>query len=210
MKKIALLLLSMLPLITFAQFKKGDVFLGGTLSTSLQNTDSRTSPFSASNATNNSFGISPSIGFFINSKIAIGASPIYNTSKQVQTFSASTTTGKSNSYGVGSFVRYYLPISNSIYFTLQGSVSFLRGTSETTQVNGTTVNTIIEQSQYTVSALAKPVFIFFPSPKWGIETGFGSLSYNYTRLLPDSGASTGFGLNAGTFTFGVSYYFIKK
>lgn len=207
MKKLYALLFLALPFVADAQFSKGNVFLGGTLSAMLQNSDTNTST-SSTTYTNNSFGISPSIGFFLNEKIALGAAINYSTSLQKGVFNQSTgslTQVQTNSVGINPYVRLYQPITSSIYFGLQGGISFTRGNSMLTNF-GTTTTT----PNYSVGVNFKPIFIFFPSPKWGVETGIGSLGYTYMRNLPDTGSTSTFGLSAGSFTFGVAYYFIKK
>src|SRR5690242_11849899 len=72
MKNLFLLFVFALPLAADAQFNKGDVFLGGSLSGNFQNGDMKTtSGLGASSRTYNTFRISPSVGFFVNEKIAI-------------------------------------------------------------------------------------------------------------------------------------------
>ncbi|HEV8512056.1 MAG TPA: hypothetical protein VGQ59_02205, partial [Cyclobacteriaceae bacterium] len=114
---------------------------------------------------------------------------------------------------VSSFLRYYLPISNSFYFVAHGEISFNRANTTNTNFNaGGPLNQEVtdENPSYTLSAAIKPVFIFFPSPKWGIEAGVGSLGYNYQRFLPNVASSSSASLSFGGFSFGLAYYFAKK
>jgi hypothetical protein len=216
MKKIIVSLLAIAPVFAFAQFSKGTVFLGGSLSSVIQNADNKQTGFpNPSSQSNTVFAISPSIGFFVSEKMAIGSSITYSTSVQkytypANTFSSYTSQAEQNSVGINPYIRYYLPISSSIYFGLQGGVSFSRGNQKSTQFNGTSQPPTTEIPLYTLGASVRPIFIFFPSPKWGIEASIGSLGYTYMRDLPDAGSSNSFGLSAGSFSFGIAYYFIKK
>jgi len=229
MKKIISLSLVLIPSFVFAQFSKGQVFLGGTLSTLLSNSGTpgtMSTNYYGSNGKNNYVSISPIVGFFINQKIAVGGSIGYLSNYResnfytgyydsngnfiyVPAFSKSIT----NSISLNAFARYYFPISNSFYFALQGQTSFTRGYSKNTSFNnGNTLSQEFTSSSpfYSLGTTINPVFIFFPSSRWGIETGIGSLGYFYQRNLPNVSSNSGLSLNAGSFSFGLAYYFAKK
>jgi len=219
MKNIIALSIVMAPCFAFAQFSKGQVYVGGTLSTSLQSSTGNGTPPSSNLSKDNSLSISPTIGFFLSPRIALGGSVTYSSSYQEYdglSFNQSTGTlinafqkNKTNSIGINSFTRYYIPISNSFYFSLQGQINFTRGNSES-KYGTDTQETIQETPYYSLGLNFKRVFIFFPSPKWGIEASVGSLGYSYTRYLPDVSSTNSFSLNAGSFSFGLAYYFAKK
>jgi len=206
MKKLPLLLFLALPLLTSAQFSKGNVFLGGSLSVAILNSDVATSN---SKQTMNNFGISPTIGYFLNEKMALGAALSYSNSLNQfdSKVSPNTTKIETNSFGINPYFRLYKPLSSSIYFALQGGLSFARSTST---VTAGPPQIVTETPSYSLGANLRPIFIFFPSPKWGVEASIGSLGYNYMKYLADAGSVSSFGVNAGTFSFGVSYYFLKK
>ncbi len=208
MKKIIFFLLTALPALAFAQFNKGNIFLGGAFSSTLSNSDSRTNPANPYSSTNNGVAIYPTFGFFLNEKLAIGTSLTYSTSLQKNESPGYFYKYENNSIGISPYMRYYFPISSSVYFGLQGGLNFSRGNSKTTQTSGP-FQSVTETPTYGLGLNFKPVFVFFPSPKWGIEASFASLGYNYYRNLPDVSSASSFGLSAGSFSFGVAYYFIK-
>jgi hypothetical protein len=211
MKKLAVLLFLALSFPATAQFSKGTVFLGGTLSTIFQNSDNNTPVNQIPNSqTTSNFGISPSVGFFLSEKMAVGAALNYSAQRS-DYHQANGYYSKSSLISIGNnpYLRLYQPITGSIYFGLQGSVGFSRGNFKQTTTNGI-AEMVTEIPSYSLTASVKPLFIFFPSPKWGIETSIGSLGYSYSRNLPDASSSTSFGMTAGSFSFGVAYYFIKK
>jgi hypothetical protein len=211
MKKLFALSFLILPFAVSAQFAKGNIFLGGTLSATSQKFDNSASTNQTSSTqTNNNFGIAPSVGFFLSEKIAIGAAISY-ASQQIDYTQSNGFDNKTrlNSIGINPYFRIYQPITNSIYFGLQGGISFARGNLKQTTTNGL-AQTVTEIPNYSIAANFKPLFIFFPSSKWGVEASIGSLGYSYSRNLPDANSNTSFGLTAGTFSFGIAYYFIKK
>jgi hypothetical protein len=221
MKKIIVFFIALIPSFAFAQFSKGQVFIGGTLSTSLQSSNVKdVQPNGGSNLSkNNSLSISPGVGFFLNPKIAIGGGINYNYSFQqydylyldynTGTYINDYSKYSTNGIGISAFTRYYMPLSNSIYFALQGQINFTRA--NRTNVNKTgTQETTQEIPSYSLGLTIKPVFIFFPSPKWGIEASVGSLGYTYQRGLPDVSSSDTFIVSAGSFSLGLAYYFAKK
>lgn len=217
MKKFFVFSLLALPLAASAQFTKGNMFLGGSLSVMLQNNNPTSPPLnliSPSTQTNN-FSLAPSVGFFINEKTVLGVSLSYSAVIQKYDYSrypqltSYTSKTEGSSFGLSPYIRYYLPISTTIYVGLQGGLSFSRGTTTFTEFNGGNLQET-DIPSYQLGMSFRPIFIFFPSPKWGVEASIGSLGYTYVRNLPDNGSSNSFGLNAGSFSFGIAYYFIKK
>jgi hypothetical protein len=216
MKKLIVLSIFLLPYLAFAQFSKGQVYLGGTASTSFQNSGPTPSPGISKN---NFISMSPVFGYFVNPKLVLGVSVGYssqfyetdyanynsNTNSYLKAFQKS----KYNWVFITPLARYYVPISNSFYFAAQGQINFTRGNSTTT-VNDGTNETTNEAPYYSLGLTFKPVLIFFPDPKWGIEASVGSLGYTYTKYLPDVYSTTTFSLSAGSFSFGLAYYFVKK
>jgi hypothetical protein len=219
MKKIIALSIVVIPYFTFAQFTKAQVYLGGTLSTSFQNSTSNVTPPNPNLSKNNSLSISPTIGFFLNPKISLGGSIGYSSALQQFDYSTydpnvgavvrASRKYKTSGFAISGFARHFIPISNSFYFALQEQISFTRSNAETTQVTGTT-ETSNQSPNYSIGFAIRPILIFFPSPKWGIEAGVGTLGYSYTRYLADVASSNTFSLNAGSFSFGLAYYFAKK
>jgi hypothetical protein len=196
MKNFILLAACLLPCLVFGQFDKGQVYLGGTLSTSVHNT-----PTVPSVSLSNAFEVSPSLNIFLNTKLSLGASIGYSYTK-AQVFVPNTGTvvsGTTNTISFSPTARYYLPISSSFYVALQGQVSYSHSNSN-----------IYYTSDFGYGINFNPVFIFFPVPQWGIEGTIGSIGYAKTHYTYSSTFDNNFTLNAGSFSFGVAYYFKRK
>ncbi len=193
------------PCLAWAQFERGQAFLGGSISVSAATTNSNQYNYKE---TNSQLSIAPSFGYFLNSKIAVGGGIGYSTSVQKSgNLGIPNQKYSSHNFSISPFVRYFFPVSNSFYIALQGQLNFSRGTATNfVQPNGTLTTSPL----YNLGATISPIFIFFPSPKWGIEASIGSLGYTYTRYLPNVSSTGTFSLSSGTFAFGVAYYFKRK
>jgi hypothetical protein len=222
-KKAVALSIVLLPCIAFAQFSKRQVYLGGSLSSSLfSNEMPATANSYSSGNKNNMFTLSPIVGVFLNPKIAVGGSVGYTATYNESNYTSSYYDANNNlitvpafqkSWSKGiifmSFTRYYVPISSSFYFAAHGQINFTRSNQKNIQNTGTQEITN-ENPYYSIGVTLKPVFIFFPSPRWGFEVSVGSLGYLYYRYLPNVSSVNSFSLNAGSFSFGLAYYFAKK
>jgi len=195
------------PLLALAQFERGQTFLGGSLSGSLATTTYNYNP--PSKDVVNQLSVSPSFGYFLNSKIALGAGIGYSTSWQdYESQNSQPQTSSSHNFSISLFARDYIPVTSSFYIALQGQISFSRGTTNPTFIQQT--GQVVTYPQYNLGATISPIFIFFPSPGWGIEAGVGSIGYNFQRTLPNVTSTSTFSLNSGTFAFGLAYYFHRK
>ena len=207
MKKIIALSIVVAPYFAFAQFSKGQIYVGGSIATSLQNSNYNYGNNSLNKSIYNSFSITPAIGFFLNPHISIGGSMGYSSYLQELDYGNNTfNKSQSHSFSINSIARYYFPLANSVYVAIQGQISFERGGTEYSNESGLTG----KNPFYNVGLSFRPIFVFFPSPAWGIEAGVGSLGYNYQRYLPDVSSTNSFSINAGSFSFGLAYYFAKK
>ena len=201
MKNMIAISLLVLPYLASAQFEKGQLYLGGTLSASAATT-AYNNP-AGNNQINNQYSATPSIGFFLNPKVSIGTGIGYSVAYQEY----GNTKYHGHYFFFNPFARYYIPVTGSFFIALQGQINASRGsTIEFIQQSGI----IGSVPSYNVGATISPIFIFFPSPKWGIEAAIGSIGYNYTRMLPDVSSTGTFSLNSGTFSLGVAYYFKRK
>jgi hypothetical protein len=209
MKKLIVVFL-LLPLAGMAQFNKGQVFLGGSMSVQNQY-------YSSTKTLNNSFSILPTAGYFINEKWALGGSAGYSYSDQrsTNTNSLGSNSFKNSSFSIsaGMFGRRYFAISERFFFVLEGNLNFRRsrssGSSEQRDVTGTVITTgSFNSPTYTIGASVRPLFIFFPLPRWGLEAGLGSLSVSRQENLSDHTGVNSSSLSvSGTFAFGITYYF---
>jgi hypothetical protein len=196
-------LLLLVPVCSWAQFAKGNKFIGGSISINNQN-NNVTNPLIS---LNQNILVSPSVGFFVKDNIAVGFKLGYSKSYQE---------GLNVPYGIkstnltswsgGLFIKRYASISEKFFFALEGSVIYARGTLDYELPNGGSITGGNNQKFYNVLGQVVPSFIYFPSEKWGIEASLGSLyfthSYNFTN---ETNAST-FNLNYGSFSLGFAYY----
>lgn len=100
-----------------AQMEKGTVLLGGNLSVGTYN-----NTFNGTETKSTTFGIAPSVGWAYSTNRFLGFSLNYAYSKQSQDY-------KQNTFGVGVYMRQYLPVAKSLYlFAHEGlSVSTNKG-----------------------------------------------------------------------------------
>jgi len=206
MKKIIAFSMVLLPSLALAQFTKGQVYLGGSLSASFYSNDI-SSPSVISKV--NTFSLLPVVGIFLNEKISVGGGIGYTTSYTEYQFNPGFQKNTNKGISVSSIARYYVPISPSFYFAANGQITFTRANQKSVQNDGSQESTQ-DQPNYTIGVALKPVFIFFPSKNWGIEATVGSLGYNYQRYLPDVTSNNTISFNLGSFSFGLAYYFTRK
>lgn len=184
-----------------AQFVKGDKFIAGGFSVSVQNS----SEDNFYDGKYRSFQVYPEVGFFLNERYAVGGG-----------FSFLTTTNKSDvsqgtyqdhkvlGLGVDLFVKRYFPITEKFFFSMDGSVSYDRRRA-TTDYGGSES----KEKSYIVGLNVSPSLIFFPSPNWAIEGSIGGFNLSHSRGLSDDSKSTSFGLDYGSFSLGFAYFFRK-
>jgi hypothetical protein len=187
----------------FAQFTEGDKVLGGTLWI-----NSNIQPSGSGGVTKSQFvNIVPSFGTFVNSSLEVGGQLGYSASfyRYGQSFiQENKTTGPT----VGIYARKYFPLADKFFFSLQGAFtySFSKSTNKSTD---TFTNTVVETetTRNTFGLSVYPQFIFFPSANWGLQAGFGSIGYTFSRS--GSGNQNQININHGQVGFGISYYFRK-
>jgi hypothetical protein len=210
-EKLIILFLLLSPVIASAQFTKGQVFLGGSLSLGLDYQHYTVSPTqNTTQGKNNSFTISMTGGYFLNQKVAVGINIGYSKLFSESDWTTGFQNSKANSFTTGLFTRYYIPLSKSFYFAVQGKIYFDRENGANTALNNGTMSVDQISDSYSLGLTVNPIFIFFPSSKWSIEGSVGSLGYDYTRSLPNVSSGYGFGLSAGSLAFGLAYYFSRK
>jgi hypothetical protein len=193
-----------------AQTGKGQKYLGGSFTFSYDqdgtvqnfNYDSGTTQYFNKDIV--SFNISPEFGFFLNDKWAIGIQPGYSrvSGTEVSNFYSSTNTANNYSYthkyhtdivGMQINLRYYCMFNNKFGIYPQAYLA--------------TVHNVNSFGTGSLSLGAAPNVVFFPSPKIGLNMGFGNAGYRYN--YKSGGSSVNLSLN-NSFNFGVNYYFGGK
>jgi lipopolysaccharide assembly outer membrane protein LptD (OstA) len=201
MKYILLTLLVFVSLLSNAQFARGDKFIGGHFSFSTQQSSGG---LNDSESKNTWFELSPSVGFFLNDKFAVGGRVAYSSNRQKNTDDFSTQEYKSHSVSIGAFVKRYFAISDNFFFVLSGNANYGRGV-QVNESGGSEIKT----KGHNIGMYISPSLLFFPSSKWGIEASIGSLSLNHYRDLSHDSKNTSFNVTYGTFSLGFAYYLRK-
>ena len=211
MKISAILFLLALPIFARAQFSKRQAYLGGSLSIgSATGTLGPTpSPLNFEPTKGTSVSLAPAVGWFVNEKTLVGGGVGYTYSYQEYDYQPAMSgfqKNRSEAFSASLYARHYIPVSGSFYFATQGGIYFSRANSTAINNNGV-AETTTESPYYSVGITFKPMLVFFPSPKWGVEASVGTLGYSYKRYLPDAYSTSSFAFNAGSFSLGLGYYF---
>jgi len=202
MKKYLVTLLMITPLLSSGQFMKGDKFIGGTFRLSSQ------TPTKSNQGTTyevKEFSINPFMGFLINEKFAIGGQIGYSNFNSKYNDQTNQREYNSKGFSLGLNSRRYFSISEKFVFAISGYLNFSRGT-ETDITSTSESNT----QNYQIGTSLAPTFIFFPSPRWGLEASIGALSYSYSRNLSTDSDTSYFNFYYGTIKLGLAYYFRKE
>jgi outer membrane autotransporter protein len=121
-KALSMICLVVLSIPAFSQISKGTSTIGGSFSLSRTKTEYPNN----SEYTSNSFSLQPSYGYFFLDNFCVGA--VLNFSNSNSTSNPNNTSvdskSTSRSFGLGPFVRYYIPISDKFYAF--GQLSYVR------------------------------------------------------------------------------------
>jgi hypothetical protein len=198
MKPVLTVMLLALCHISTAQFVKGDKFISGGFTISVQNSTTGNDD----DLKYGSFHVYPEMGFFLNEWVAVGGGLSYSTATTKYEYQGNFQENSNRGIGVQGFVKSYFPIAEKFFFSADGTIGYERGRSSTD--TGTSESTT---KSYTLSFFVSPSLVFFPSQNWAIEGGIGGLSWSHSRGLSDDSKSTSFGLNYGSFSLGFAYFF---
>ncbi|MET3037831.1 outer membrane beta-barrel protein [Chryseobacterium sp. NRRL B-14859] len=205
-----------------AQIAKGTTYLSGSVGYSQEETNN-------GNLKTENFNVLPTVGYFVNTNLAIGLGVGYQTEKTTATTTTTlgnTTTVSENvvkqpAFVVAPFVRKYWTLSDKLYIFGQLAVPMQFGKTEaevssvstTTTASGTTTvtNSTSTEAKYTqIGVTVKPGLDYFLNKNWSIEATIGEFGYsNYKPKDGDATNNYNFGLNLSSVTFGVKYVFAK-
>lgn len=170
---------------SYAQFAKGEIFLGGGINLDL---------YTATNSqTRTLFGLQPSIGFFSSSQDALGISPVLSINRGL------SSTYARHSGGVSLFYRRYVSITDKLFFQFGPSMVYLTNLSDEYKFND-------------LSLRFSPGMTYRPTPRWMFDLSLGSLDYrlvntaisttskNTTRQFTANVSNSGFVTVAYIFT----------
>ncbi|KAA2223469.1 outer membrane beta-barrel protein [Chryseobacterium sediminis] len=201
-----------------AQIAKGTTYLSGSVGYSQEESNN-------GNLKKENFNVLPTVGYFVNTNLAVGLGIGYQTEKNTTTTTATlgnTTVVnesivKTPAFVVAPFVRKYWTLSDKLYFFGQLAVPMQFGKTETeTNSVATSGNTVVTNStsteaKYTkIGVTVKPGLDYFLNKNWSIEATIGEFGYsNYKPKDGDATNNYNFGLNLSSVTFGVKYVFAK-
>lgn len=197
MKKYLLPIVLSIPFLSNGQFTKGDKFIGGTFRAS-----SQIDSYGGTTYTYKTFSMDPFVGSFLKENFAVAGQLGYyygfakNDSPPSYWYTNST-----RGFSTALIARRYLTLTEKFIFSLDGSINFTRGSN--TQASPNVDN---KTQSYQLAAILKPVLMFFPSPKWGLEAGIGSISYTYTRNLNSGLRGNLLDVQFGIINVGIAYY----
>jgi hypothetical protein len=230
MKKKILVFLTILAFSSaYSQTDKGQKFIGGQFNIQGSTTDI-IDDLMLNNSQTFGANVVPSLGFFVKDNFAIGATLIYGYSRSTlrreapvidASFSlVNIDESTTNGYGVGGFARYYVDFSEKFNFYLNGGINYTYSIQEkiTTQNDPFTGNPGVPNSRTNLLQTANigisPGFVFFVTPKFGIQTSLGSVFYQITNTRSKQApgfssniANYGFNLNLSSFYFGINFHF---
>lgn len=175
MKTTLLLLFSFVVISTCsAQITQGTTFVGGSGSYSKGASKYNQGQDYTFESTGSSLNFNPKVGYFIADNMAVGLGINYyrNRSKSENNLDNESYVNKQHSFGINPFGRYYKMLGERAGFFGQLTVSYTKGQSKS--------NDFIQQKYSSVGAGIAPGFVFFATPKIGIETTIGNLGFYHS------------------------------
>lgn len=196
--KYLLLLLFLVPFSVSAQFTKGTIVLGGNISFTSIKQNINTADYPSSNY----LTVNPSIGTFISSSFSVGVFGQISSQKtpNINVVTNLFESQKSVSQIYGVFARKYFSISDNFMISLNGKAGLGSNTR-----NGDSDN---KTNQLLISI--SPALTFLPHAKWGIEAGFGQVSYEKNSQPYYASETDRFIADLGSLSFGINYYLNRK
>ena len=201
-----------------AQIAKGTTYLSGQVNYSQKEYNN------AKDQRDENFKILPTVGYFVNTNLAVGLGLGYqNANTKTTEDKAGNTVLKTkdteSAFVVAPFVRKYWTLSDKLYIFGQLEVPMAFGqtkyeeTATTTTGAGTSV--VSSSDKYNKTSIGvniKPGLDYFLNKIWTIEATIGEFGYNTSKVDVDGAKRVNnydFGLNLKAVTFGVKYVFAK-
>jgi opacity protein-like surface antigen len=204
---IASVIICAVSLSTKAQIGKGSVWLGGGIGYNSEKNDNITSIDSKTQ----SFNINPGIGIAVKDNTIVGVDLKYSHEKKENDPSVGAPERKTNTYGIGIFVRRYVPVINKLYIFGQGRAGY-DFTKQTDKIASSTS----KSESWSTGLNFTPGVSFAVNNKIHLESGFNSLfsiNYGHTKSLTSKGNSFSAGVNldnSSTFYIGIRFLINKK
>ncbi|MCA4900668.1 MAG: autotransporter domain-containing protein [Bacteroidota bacterium] len=167
MKKIIFFAFVLISTASFAQFSKGSILLGGSVSADFTTNKTIAGSTTTTNSSTNSFSISPNVGYFVIDNLAVGGALQFNTTSTKD--DGSRASFSSNSFALQPFGRYYFD-----KFYAQASFGFGSYKSENTNGNG--ITTTNKGSLFNWALAGGYVFLLNDHVGLEPQIGYGSQS----------------------------------
>jgi hypothetical protein len=216
-------LLFILPLLllsfgSYAQLRKGNKMLGGTLNYSTSTSKSDDAGVAGGQtSTFNSFNISPILGLFVSDRTVIGLKlNTYSYSSETTSLNGSVFRNEFNNFGFGPFVRRYFPVKEWVAFYGQADLGYSSG--KTIQTNSLSSNQNYERSTNAFNLSAALGLAFFPTNWMSVDLSMNPLSFSHTvnknevgSSYPDQNTNSfNFNLSSQSFYVGAHFFLNKK
>src|ERR1700744_1725522 len=164
-----------------AQIEKGSFYIGGAFNYTYTGLGSTQTYNFTEGYTNysikdiKSISLSPAFGFFLSKKWSLGIQPLYQRTagtEENQYYSYTTAADNyvstdqyhNDEIGINIYLRYYCMITDKFGFFPQFGVG--------------TLNNLRYPDFGTLTFGGSPYFVFFPTPKLGVNLGFGNIGYD--------------------------------
>jgi outer membrane protein len=202
---------------TQAQLTSGTFYAGGSFGFKSSSTSSKVGNTSTDINKLSSFNFSPSAGYFITDKVAVGLALNVTSDKNIDygTLNSKTTTIE-KPVNINIFARKFFMVNNNfgLFAGINAGPSFGKTTTESFD-GATKITTKTEKKLSGFTAKINGGAIWFPVSKIGIEASVGLLGYSFlkskvkdskpTSSLTEKGID--FLLSSTTINFGFNYYF---
>ncbi len=205
MKKLIFALAAMASVVTLqAQTGQGRLFINGQFTVSSQSFEAD------DDFKNTEFAITPSIGYFIADKFALGLGIGYEGQRTDDVDGNVRRSITSGGVIVAPFGRYYVPTAgDKFHFFAQTRLRLGFGnTKNETRTQSSSVT--VESRRYqNIDFAISPGFAYFPSDHWSVELAFRGFYINSNNPEGNDNNSTtvGLGVNSLDPSLGVSYFF---
>lgn len=195
MKKLLLSITALCAIVltSNAQTEKGNFLLGGTASYQSSKSDAE-----GAKAFEN-LSIVPNLGYFVADNFAVGTGVGYNYAK----LPFASVTGRTESFVVSPFGRYYVGLSDQFKFFGQASVPMAFGTTKSTDANGETGDKT--GTSTAIGVALSPGFAFYPTKRIGIELAIRGAAYN-SRTVKDNDDNKLKGAGSEEFSIGTDFF----
>nr|WP_319400697.1 outer membrane beta-barrel protein [uncultured Carboxylicivirga sp.] len=205
-KQLLLVIITLIPMVIFAQGQTGIKVLEGNIGYSSSNDDSYNDYYNQTNEYKTQrFYINPKIGWFVSESSVLGVGIGYQFNKY-----ESQSETKHHLFSINPYYKNYQKITDKLFFTTTVDLALGFG-KESNDDDDFTENLFI----YSINV--RPGINYFLSEHWALKANFGSLFYQRTKEKITQGAEDhenetkssefGFNFNTDSFSMGVGYYF---